>query len=329
MVSMDDVAAKASVSKATVSRVLNGKAEVSALIREKVIAACADLNYKLNSSIQDLILKSRNGATRNIAFVLVGREFADPAYARLIDAISSGINQYHYQLMLVKLTGSETNIYDLPPVLRDERVDGILLAGVLEPHTVKMLKEFGPQCVVLGSFSERLLDSLSNVYVNIDQMVYRAVKQLYDCGCRRIAIAEECPGNHAAVRMVNAFKLALADWGLACDDSTSYWGSGPYTGIFEVLAPVFAGKELPFDGIFCHDYRLAEEVSHLVMAHYGLNRRVDFTIATFRQFEYYRLPVPAVFVDMNQEKMVEMALQQLIGQIEGRLHSRTILVNLD
>ncbi len=113
MISMDDVAVKAKVSKATVSRVLNGKTIVSPNAREKVIAACNDLNYKLNFNIQDLVLKSRTGSTRNIAFVMAGKEFADPAYAHLIDGVSSAINKFHYHLMLVKISGNETSNFYL------------------------------------------------------------------------------------------------------------------------------------------------------------------------------------------------------------------------
>lgn len=75
MISMDDVAVKAGVSKATVSRVLNGKNPVSPKARKKVLTACKSLNYRMNANIQDLILKSRNGFTRNLAFVMVDVSF--------------------------------------------------------------------------------------------------------------------------------------------------------------------------------------------------------------------------------------------------------------
>ncbi len=38
-----------------------------------------------------------------------------PGLARLVDEISPGINRHFYHLMLVKLSGRETSIYDLPP----------------------------------------------------------------------------------------------------------------------------------------------------------------------------------------------------------------------
>ncbi len=313
MISMDDVAQKAGVSKMTVSRVLNGNQPVSEVTRERVLSVCEELNYKINHSIQDLVLKSRNGATRNIAFVLVGREFADPAYSYLIDPISVSANSRHYQLLLVKLSGTERSIYDLPPVLRDERVDGILLTGVLTENIISTTKKIGAQCVVIGDYRDKLLNGLPRVRMDMDTMVFEAVKKLYEKGCRRIALAEENPKNFAAQRLRQCFLQTLSEFGLNCDGKFCYGGNGPMTGLFEVLKPVFRQPKLPFDSMFCYDFRLAQEISHLALAHFGLDRPVDFTLAVFRHFDYYTLPTPVIFIDDPSRKIVDEAMEKLIA----------------
>lgn len=324
---MDDVAVKARVSKATVSRVLNGKAIVSPNAREKVIAACNDLNYKLNFNIQDLVLKSRTGSTRNIAFVMAGKEFADPAYAHLIDGVSSAINKYHYHLMLVKISGNETSIYDLPPILRDERVDGILLTGQLQNNTVELMEKLGPKCVVIGNYNERLLRSLSSVQVKVETRVFDLVERLVKLGKKRIAFAEECPDNYVSIKIFNTYKQALKEFGLTFNEKICYFGHGPFTGLFDVMKPVFCNGPLPFDSILCIDMRIAREISHLLFGHFGLKQEINVMLATFRQFDYFKLPVPTIYSDYNVEKTVGTALQQLIDQIEGKEISKTISVN--
>ncbi len=326
MINMYDVAEKAGVSKATVSRVLNGKSVVSPEATEKVLAACKELNYKLNYNIQDFILKTRNGSTRNIAFVVVGINFADPAYARLVDGISSAINKYHYHLTLVKLTGKEESIYDLPPVLRDERVDGILISGRLEPNIIGLMKTLGMQCVVIGNYSEQLLGSMSSVQISLGLPVVEAVEQLVKQGKKRIAFADEEPDNHSAKVFFDGYKQALGTSGLKFDESICYFGHGVFSGIFNVMKPVFRRKELPFDSILCYDLRIAREISHLVMGHFGLDREITVTIATIRQHDYYELPVPTIYVDLKLEKCVEAAFQLLVDQIEGKKKSQTVVV---
>ena len=67
MISMGDVARQAGVAKSTVSRILSGNGSFCPETCTKVFDACEKLNYKLNPNIQDLVLKGRGGATRNIA----------------------------------------------------------------------------------------------------------------------------------------------------------------------------------------------------------------------------------------------------------------------
>jgi DNA-binding LacI/PurR family transcriptional regulator len=327
MVSMCDVATRAKVSKATVSRVLNDKGVVSDKARRKVLAACNDLKYKLNFNIQDLVLKSRTGATRNIAFVMVRKEFADPAYARLIDGISSAINKHHYHLMLVKLTGEEKTIYDLPPILRDERIDGILLTGSINSDTVSIMEAMRTQCVVVGNYSSQLLHSLSCVRSNMELPISNVIRELAKSGKKRIAFVEEVFDNYCVQETFAAYKLALKENDLSFDENISYFGTERFAGIFDVLKPIFCRKELPFDSILCTDLRLAREISHLIIGYFGLERKIDIHIATFRPFDYYKLPVPTIYVEQSSEARVETALQLLIDNIEGKRESQSITVN--
>ncbi len=326
MISMSDVAVRAAVSKATVSRVLNGTGVVSPAVREKVLAACRELNYTINSNIQDLILKSRTGATRNIAFAMVGKEFADPAYARLVDEISTRVNRHHYHLMLVKLSGSEKSIYDLPPVLRDERSDGILLSGSIRQDTARIMEELGIPCVVVGNYDPVLLRSLSSVRVD-QQAISGVIGRLAAAGKKRIAFADEVFDNFSVKESFSAYKQALAEHGLPFDEEICYFGSGPFSGIYDVLEPVFLRKRLPFDSILCPDFRLASEISHLIVGRFGLGKKVDLPVAVSRSFDYYRLPIPAIYIEGTWSEMTEAALDLLIERIEGRKGSLSITIH--
>ncbi len=135
-ITIRDVARACGVSTATVSKALNRKEDVAQTTRERVLDVCERLGYQLNSSIQDLARRGRNGLTRNIALVMVGKPFADPAYARAIDGVSQAADEHGLHLILERLRGDETRLIDLPPVLRDGRVDGMLVTGNLIMTTI-------------------------------------------------------------------------------------------------------------------------------------------------------------------------------------------------
>ena len=60
-----DVAARAGVAIATVSRVLSGSTDVRADLRERVLRAAAELDYQPDILAQSL----RRGATRSVGFI--------------------------------------------------------------------------------------------------------------------------------------------------------------------------------------------------------------------------------------------------------------------
>ncbi|MPN26875.1 hypothetical protein SDC9_174301 [bioreactor metagenome] len=228
--------------------------------------------------------------------------------------------------MLVKLTGNEKSIYDLPPVLRDMRVDGILISGAITAESAELIRTLGIQSVVIGNYSEHLLGSLSSVQAKLGLSVSETVEKLFEQGKRHIAFVEEAPDNYASNLIFEGYRHALKDFGLPFDESICYFGHGVRSGIFDVMKPVFRRKKLPFDSILCSDMRIAREISHLLIGHFGLDREITVTIATLRQYDYYVLPVPAIYTDLNVEKRVDAAFIQLVDQIEGKKSSQTIMI---
>lgn len=324
---MDDVASRAKVSKATVSRVLSGKQLVSNDVRDKVIAACKELNYKLNFNIQDFVLKSRNGATRNIALIMVNKSFSDQAYAYLLDELSDAINKFNYNLMLATLTGKEEDIYELPHILRDNRVDGILLTGAVTPSSISLIKKLNLKCVLVGNYSEKLVNSLSNVQLKIDVKVFDLIKKLADKGNKRIAFIEESPDNYSANKIYRAYRDALSDLGLPFDDEICYLGNGPFTGMFDILKPVFYKNILPFDSIFCPDLRISREITHLLMGHFGLWHKIDIMLATFWASNNEIPLIPVIYADNSFGRLAKPAMELLINQIENKEEPKTIFLD--
>ncbi|MFH8986726.1 LacI family DNA-binding transcriptional regulator [Streptomyces sp. NPDC017940] len=84
-VTLADVAARAQVSPATVSRVLNGNYPVAAATRERVLRAVDDLDYVLNGPASSLA-----AATSDLVGILVN-DIADPFFGIMASAVQSEI----------------------------------------------------------------------------------------------------------------------------------------------------------------------------------------------------------------------------------------------
>lgn len=84
-VTLADVAARAQVSPATVSRVLNGNYPVAASTRERVLKAVDELDYVLNGPASSLA-----AATSDLVGILVN-DIADPFFGIMASAIQAEI----------------------------------------------------------------------------------------------------------------------------------------------------------------------------------------------------------------------------------------------
>ena len=122
MTTVVDVARHAGVSLATVSRVLNGSAVVSAELRDKVSAAVEALEYRPNAMAQGL----RKGHSNTVA-LLVG-DIAQRHFAELTMHVQSGLEEAGASLMLYNLGHRQARLTDFLARAPSMKLRGVVLA---------------------------------------------------------------------------------------------------------------------------------------------------------------------------------------------------------
>ncbi|MFD7612851.1 LacI family DNA-binding transcriptional regulator [Streptomyces sp. NPDC059828] len=141
-VTLADVAARARVSPATVSRVLNGNYPVAATTRDRVLRAVDELDYVLNGPARSLA-----AATSDLVGILVN-DIADPFFATIAGAAQTAIGEGASgrgggeKLAVVCNTGgsAERELTYLTLLQRQRAAAVILTGGALEDpdHTAAM-----------------------------------------------------------------------------------------------------------------------------------------------------------------------------------------------
>jgi LacI family transcriptional regulator len=326
---MADVAKRAGVSQAAVSYVFNGKQGVSEETRAKILGAAEALGYQINKNIQDFVRETTTGASHNIGLVFVGVDFSDPAYAGSVDGVARGTEENNYHLVFSKVTGEEKTTMDLPPILRDGRVDGILVTGVVSRDILEVLGRLEIPIVVLGNYSDTVTKGYSVVEISIRASVDMVVECLKDAGRKRIAYFSEELTYYFQRECIKAFKEALIEHELPVCEDIIYIGEGGAVSALPVLMPIFAEATLPFDAIFCADSTRAIYVSHIIMARKVSNPSSDVLLATFRPYSHYELPVPAVYADVDMHEMAHQGVTMLLDNISKKTangsHKLTIM----
>ena len=209
-----DVARRAGVSTATVSRVLNGSTHVSPELRARVEEAARELGYEANALARSL----RQRRTRLLGLVVT--DLTDHSFALAARAIEDYVHQAGYHLMLC-ITGDDAAREQRHlTVLRRLRVDGLIITpcGDNEDQVLELAAR-GTPVVLVARRSRYTKAPLDTVIADVAGGVQNAVEHLIKLGHRRIAILPGPLYLSTARDQMAGYWRAITRHGLAYDDS--------------------------------------------------------------------------------------------------------------
>ncbi|MET8349798.1 MULTISPECIES: LacI family DNA-binding transcriptional regulator [unclassified Micromonospora] len=209
---LEAVAARAGVSRATVSRVVNGSTTVAQPIREAVNRAVAELGYVPNLAARSLVTQR----TDSIALVMpeaATRVFSDDqVFPGIIRGVSQELEAADKQLVLM-LAGSPAGHHRVERFTTGRHVDGVLFASLHGADPLPgTLARLGIPVVCSG----RPLGDVPVPYVDVDHVggVTAAVRHLIDSGRRRIATIAGPQDMVAGIERLSGYRSTVADAGL-------------------------------------------------------------------------------------------------------------------
>lgn len=212
---LEMVAQRAGVSRATVSRVVNGSPRVTEDTVAAVTAAIAELNYTPNRAARSLA----NRRSMAIALVIpedTTRFFGDPYFAAIVHGISTVLDDTGYILNL-HLASSGGSFDKAMNYLRGGNADGAL---VVSHHTGDhALAELGASIPVV--FGGRPLEphATDSYYVDVDNVLAAAdgTRYLIAQGRRRIGTVTGPSDMPAGIDRLAGWHSAMTDAGLTTD----------------------------------------------------------------------------------------------------------------
>ncbi|MCG3043767.1 LacI family DNA-binding transcriptional regulator [Streptomyces fenghuangensis] len=187
---LEAVAAHAGVSRATVSRVVNGGAGVRKSLRDRVQASVAELGYVPNSAARSLVTR-RTGAVAVVIAEPETRVFSDPFFAQQLRGISRELAACDTQLLLMLLEG-RTDYDRIGRYLAGGHVDGALMFSLHRDDPLPSMANASGLPTVFGGRPgwPGAEDDPELLYVDTDNRggARQAVEHLLQRGRRRIAV---------------------------------------------------------------------------------------------------------------------------------------------
>lgn len=310
VVTLEEVARLAGVSRSTVSRVINGHPHVSAETRARVLEAIERLGYRPHPIARSLVTKR----TQIIAMLIpesVTKIFSDQFFGLLLQGAVQACNARGYQLVLALLDDPRRQEELYLKLLHNGYVEGAVVASAPpDDPVIQALQEDGIPAVAVGR-------QLRLPYVDVDN--YRgarmATEHLLRLGYRRIATITG-PLDHLHVQdRLAGYRDALAAYGVPYEEALVAEG-----GFTEVGAMAALAKLLPLnpEAIFVQSDTMAAGVLRALRNH-GLSVPDDVAVVGFDDAPLASLLDPPLTTVRQPIRLLGfMAVELLLDILEDR-----------
>ncbi len=202
---MADIAARAGVSVATVSRALSGEPKrVSAPVLQRIIDAAEELEYIPNNPARNM----RSGSTRILGLII--GDIGNPFFTAVARGVEDVAQRHGYSLVLSNTDENPDREAASLGVMAAERAAGVIIATTNENGTV--LRRFRDTGMAVVAIDRHIVDlPTDSVVVDNESASHEAVNHLLRLGHRRIAIVGGPSDTGTARDRLRGYERALRE----------------------------------------------------------------------------------------------------------------------
>lgn len=320
-VKLADIAAKVGVSNVTVSKALSGQKGVSEEVRAQIQAIADELGYKQPSAYR----RDAETAKKNRGYylgVLIGDYYLgkyESFYSQMYQQFATRAGSKGCFCLLELISAEQEKAINVPMMISEKRVDGIIIIGRLSDDYLQMIKNSGIPFVGMDFYtSDPTLDSIiSDSYFG----AYRMVNYLFSKGHKDIAYVGTVGATTSITDRYMGYRKAMAEHGYEIREDWILEDRDVETKILDVEKYVAFPKEMP-TAFMCNSdqtagflinkledegYKVPEDISVVAYDNFLPPGTCDVRITTYE-------------VDMKE--MAKRALSMLIHKIAGESYKQ-------
>lgn len=203
-----DIAKKAGVSIATVSRVFNNSSNVSDKARNKVLSVADEMGYHPQAFAQGLA--SRKSNTVMIVVPVISNYF----FMEILGGVQDKLSELNYELSIFNISPNKDLKKQVEHVLKRRWAEGYLFVSIhLEDKDWKSFQKYNVPITLVDEYFE----GFDSVSVDNAQGAYRAVKALNEQGHKRIAMLSALESSKPIKDRLRGYKKAHEELGIPFD----------------------------------------------------------------------------------------------------------------
>ena len=318
-----DVARRAGVSIATVSRALNNSGAVSADARVAVERAARALNYRPHPAARSLHGKATGGL--GVLLPFVSGEF----FAELLTGLDEAA-QEEGRFLVVSTSHRRPEEFRAAMQAMAKRVDGlVVMAPELDvPGVESVLASEGPVSFINTSVNGAAADVL-----NFDNYggAFALTQHLLEAGHRRIALIKGAPGAWDAQERMRGYRAAMAEAGMEAPSELEFEGDYTPSAGYAAVEAILDAAPRPTAILAANDYCAAGVLSALHKA--GIVVPEGMAVTGFdgvTSTRYMLPPLTTVRVPIREigRRAIKLLVSRLVGDTPDRPVQEVVPVEL-
>ncbi len=306
-----EIAKRAKVSPATVSRTINRVATVDPELAKRVWKVVNELGYYPDTQARALV------SGRTHTFGLVVSEITNPFFPEIVQAFENIAVQHGYELLLTSTIHDADRMKLAVRRMIERRVEGVaimtfgledaLLANLQYRNLPLVFVDVGPS-----------MPKISNIRIDYKHGIQQAVQHLLGLGHERIAFVSGPLRLKSSMSRKRAFLESMREGGCKIVPELQVEGDHTVEGGVSALAQLLAGTVRP-TGILCSNDMSAIGVMRKAYES-GIRIPQELSVIGFDDIRaaQYVYP-PLTTVQMSQTELARLAFSALLNEVQRKV----------
>ena len=309
LATIEDVAAIAGVSIATVSRAINEPDKVADGTRRRVNEAVARTGYTPNAMARSLRMR------RGKMILILAPDVGDPNFSNILVGLETEASKRGYGVLIGNTQNDPTRESDYLRFISSNQADGLIL---LTGHLPFGYNQGGPQALPPMVAVNEPVEGDRVPFVGVDNFegARIAAEHLISQGHRRIAFIGRSTSRIVNELRERGYRAALSDAGIAIDPMLILDGDGTTESGRQAAEHMFVRDVLPTAFLCVNDATALGVLIALSARGYDLPRQ--FSVMGFDDISFASFVTPSLTtMKQPRSKIGEAAMDLLLAVVEG------------
>lgn len=315
--SIKQLAQQLGLSKSTVSRALNGYADVSPTTRAKVLQKANEIGYRPNATAKRLA----SGRSGHVGIILPASShiFISPAFSKVLAGASSVLAKHDYQLVTTTVAPFQNEMKVYESFINSGLVDGLFVVRTrINDNRIRLLDErkFPYIChgYLEGFTNEQFVD------VDNEKAFYDMTNRQISLGHRHIAFLDGPSEYTLSQARYRGYKKAMAESNLPIHPNWVLNGELSEEQAIKLAKEVLSLAQRP-TSILCADDNMALGTI-AACSKLGFSPGKDISVCGYGNYELSRYSKPSITsMKYETEKVGEEMAKLILNKLEKTTYS--------